>query len=149
LRRERRRPGRKETAFREAARTALASLLFSIAAVLALLAAAWRWPTLLPDVERWLREGRRYFQAEYGAVVRFLLLELGVALGLALLTDYALGAGREQATIRPVSSWYRVFRMHLPAGTRPFVRVRVEDGTEYCGMLASYTADPEMADREL
>jgi hypothetical protein len=39
LRRERRRPGRKETAFREAARTALASLLFSVAAVLVLLVA--------------------------------------------------------------------------------------------------------------
>jgi uncharacterized membrane protein SpoIIM required for sporulation len=36
LRRERRRPGRKETAFREAARTALAGLLFSVAAVLVL-----------------------------------------------------------------------------------------------------------------
>jgi Family of unknown function (DUF6338) len=39
--------------------------------------------------------------------------------------------------------------MHLPAGAQPFIRVRVEDGTEYCGMLASYTADSEMADREL
>jgi hypothetical protein len=148
LRRERRRPGRKETAFREAGRTALARLLFSVAAVLALLVAGRRWPTLLPDAERWLREGRRYCQAEYGVVVRFLLLELGVALLMAVLTDYAFGA-RQQPTIRPLSSWYRVFRTQLPAGTQPFVRLRVEDGTEYCGMLASYTADPDLADREL
>jgi Family of unknown function (DUF6338) len=148
LRQERRRPGRNETAFREAARTALASLLFSVAAVLMLLVAGRRWPTLLPDAERWLREGRPYFQAEYSVVLRFVLLELAVALLLAVLADYAFGA-RQQPTIRPISSWYRVFRSQLPAGTQPFVRVRVEDGTEYCGMLASYTPDSELADREL
>ncbi len=148
LRRERRRPTWEETAFREASRIALASLLLSVGAVLVLVVVG-RWiPTLLPDVRSWLRNSRNYLPDHFGVVSRFLLLELGVALLLAVLADLALGV-RRRSTIRPLSAWYRVFRAELPHGGQPFVRVRVDDGTEYCGVLAAYSPDYALADREL
>lgn len=145
---ERRRPAREETAFREASRTALASLLLSLAAVLLLVAIGQWKPTLLPDVERWLRDSKNYVPDHYDVVGRFLLLELGVALVLAVLTDLALGV-RRRSTIRPISGWHRVFRTELPRGSQPYIRVRLTDGSEYCGVLAAYSTNYGLGDREL
>jgi len=147
---ERRRPGRTETAFREAGRTALASLLFSVAAVLLLaIVDRWRALGLVPDVAHWLADPPGYLQTAGTVVIRFVLLELAVAVTLAVLVDRAL-AGRRQATVQPsVSGWWQVFRRELPRGARPYARIQLTDGSEYCGTVVLHTLESIPGEREL
>jgi len=147
---ERRRPARTETAFREAGRTALASLLFSLAAILLLaIVDRWRVPGLVPDVARWLTDPPGYLRTAGSVVIRFVLLELTVAVTLAVLADRAL-AGRRQATVQPsVSGWWQVFRRELPREARPYARVQLTDGSEYCGTIVLHTLESVPGEREL
>ena len=80
---ERRRPTLEQSPFREASRVALASLLFSLLALLALAALRTWLPASMPDAGRWLRQGGRYFAANYRLVASFLLAELALAVTLA------------------------------------------------------------------
>lgn len=152
IRRERRRPALEETAFREASRTALASVFFSLLAVTILAGVRARWPEMMPDPGRWLREGNDYLRGSYQTVAWFFVAELILACGLAFGVERVLGWKRG-ATIRSVPIWHRVFRQELPSGKEreylPFVGVRLSDGTEYSGLLAGYSTEYRLADREL
>lgn len=152
IRRERRRPTLEETAFREASRTALASLFFTVVAVSILAAIRARWPWLMPDAGRWLRDPKTYVPDHYRLVAGFFLAELVLACALALGFEKVLGR-KQQATIRLVPVWYVVFRRELPTDKKksfqPFARVRLTDDTEYSGFVASAVYDDDVAKREL
>jgi hypothetical protein len=70
LLRERRRPGRTETALREVSRLVLSSVVLSGIAVAALAAIRTWQPHLMPDPGRWLRDGRGYVDDHYRLIGR-------------------------------------------------------------------------------
>jgi Family of unknown function (DUF6338) len=133
----------------KASSIALASLAFSVFAVVLLAAVRTRLPTILPDPGQWLEQGsKKYLPHHYQLVAGAFLAESVLAITLAAAWSWLLGRGRE-ARIRRVSTWYQVFRELPPKGTDTFVRVLVQGGMEYFGKVISYTTDFDLADREL
>jgi hypothetical protein len=146
--RERRRPLIEETAFREASRVALTSLLFTIMALLGLVAIRQVAGTNLADPGEWVRQGNTYVQYNLGLVATTLLLELALALGLAVVVDWLF---RQSVPGQIVSGsiWYQLFRRRCPKGATPWVHLRLKDETEIWGYVGDYTPDRKLENREL
>jgi hypothetical protein len=148
LLRERRRPSIEETAFREASRIALTSLLFSGTALLILGVLRAIHKSWFVDPGAWLLGGNKYASAHLPAVGVTVVLLLALSLALAFVADFVF---RRQAPGRivPGSIWFAVFRKHRPLGTSPWVHIRLEDETEIWGYAGDYTPDQKLANREL
>jgi hypothetical protein len=145
---ERRRAGADESAFREASRVALASTAFSGAALAILATVRALQPKWMPDPRRLLGDSQAYLAEEYRLVLRALLIQVAIALILALVA-HAILAKTSGASIRQRSAWSLVFHHELPDGTQAHARVRLTDETVYIGRVAHFTANIEHADREL
>ena len=148
LLREKRRPSLEETAFREASRIALTSLLFTVGS-LAVLAIIRRVNnSLVADVAEWIERGNDYVRENLALVSMTLLLELLVALGLVVAVDWFF---RRSAPghIVPGSIWFQLFRRRRPAGTTPWVHIKLVDETEIWGFVGDYSADQDLDNREL
>jgi hypothetical protein len=145
---QRRRVAPTESGFREASRVILASLIFSAIGLSVVAIARAVLPSLLPDPTALLSNQRTYVAAHYRLVAAALVLEVGVAVGLAWVVSVWL-ARRHGAPLRHESAWTRVLRKSTPAGRRPYVRVRLQNGTVYMGAVAHATADLELDEREL
>ena len=139
LLRERRRPFIEETAFREASRISLTSMLFSLGALAILALLQYLGVTWLVDGGRWISEGRAYASSELGRVTATMLAFVGLSLSLSLLTDWLLRRSAP-GRIVPGSVWFSLFRQHRPVGTTPWVHLRLkEDGLEVWGFIGDYT----------
>jgi hypothetical protein len=148
LRRERRRPTIEETAFREASRVALTSLAFTLSALALLAVVRARRPELMPDPGAWLKQGHRYVNEHYRLIARTFLIEISIAAGLALLTDWLL-AGTARGRIVPGSLWFHLLRMQRPDNTVPWLHARLKDETEFWGYLGDYTPEEKLENREI
>ena len=140
MRRERRQPAEKETAFREASRVALTSLAFTTAAlsILIPLSLTGDW---LPDIGDWLERPGTYVPDHYLAVSLFLLLHVLLSCGLAFTAEEFTGRAMTP-TMKTWGVWYHVFNRNLPAGTaRVWLWITTEDGREFKGPLRTYTAE--------
>lgn len=137
-----------ESTFREASRVALSSLIFTAIGLAVVCLVRARWPALMPDPVGLLSGGSSYLAAHYLVVAGALGLEVVVALGAAWAT-HAYLAHRHGAPLRQESAWTSVLRKSVPNGYRPYVRVRLENGTVYMGSVAHATADLELGEREL
>lgn len=146
--RERRRPSLEETAFREASRIALTSLVFTGAAVLLLAIVRALWPEAMPDPGRWLREKQAYVQEEYRLIGRFFLIELVLALTGAFIAD-RIFINRAKGKIFSGSVWYHVLRRDRPRGQLPWISVQLKDKTQIAGFLQYYTPGERLQDREI
>lgn len=149
LRRERRRGGHRESAFREASRTALGSLVFSLVAI-------WTVVGLevvgapFADVAAWSSGGWGYARQNLLLIAWTVVVELAVACGCALLADVLIARyGRELATVRKLSAWTETFRRDCPPNAVPWVHVCLEDGSSFFGSLRSYTVGDAVAEREI
>lgn len=142
----------KESTFREISRVVLVSAICSIpAAFLVLLvlqgiqrAGFDQVPTLreLLSTDPVLFEeklpGTISAVAGFAAVSMFIVWLLGT-----------LRRSRSRASLSSASGWTKVFREHLPEGSIPEVTVRTHDGSLWRGMVANYSADLELEDREI
>ena len=149
LLRERRRPFIEETAFREASRISLTSMLFSLAALAILVTLQHFGVPWLVDASRWLTEGEAYVARQMGRVTATVLAFVSISLGLSLLTDWLLRRSAP-GRIVPGSVWFSLFREHRPDGSTPWVHLRLkDDGTEIWGFIGDYTPDQKLENREL
>jgi uncharacterized membrane protein YidH (DUF202 family) len=145
---QRRRVGVPESAFREASRVVLASLVFSGLGLVVVGLVRTLEPAWMPDPDRLVANPHQYLVEHYRLILAALLLGGSVALGAAGLAHWFLG--REYgSSLRTVSSWRKVFREDQPAGTATHVRVRLRNGTVFTGLIARYTADLDLSDREI
>lgn len=145
---ERRRVGVPESTFREASRIVLASLFFSGLGVLVLIVLRVLIPTWMLDPDRLINEGGAYITDHFQLV----FYAFGVWAIVAFLTAWgahAFFARRHGVRFRPVSTWQKLIRDECPAGYVPHARVRLTNGTVYLGRVEHYTADLDLADREL
>jgi hypothetical protein len=137
-RRERRRPLVNESAFREASRVALSSVIFSTTSLVIMLYFA-RTSGSLPNIADWLADPKGYLAANYQKVGLFLLSEATLACALAWLAESATGSA-VAPHIAPVSIWYAAFRRDVPRNThRIWVWITTENGVQFKGPLRSYT----------
>jgi hypothetical protein len=137
-----------ESAFREISRTVFTSIVISAVSFSLLAVVRAIRPEWIPDPRLFFSRPGSYFADHYGLVLRTFLIE-GVV-GLTIAGGYSLirNASRSDQ-LKSVSSWTRVFRDDRPKGTRPYVQVRLADGTTYVGQVGHFTADLQTADREL
>lgn len=146
---ERRRAGASESAFREASRVMLSSLVFSGLGLGVVCLVRSVQPTWMPDADRLVAEPHQYMVEHYPVILGALFLGEFVALGAAWCAHQLLSL-KDGSGLRTVSSWRKVFRDDLPAGVvAPHVRVRLTNGTVFTGVVVQYTADLDLADREI
>lgn len=147
IRRERRKPPEKQTAFREAGRIALTSLVFTVVS-LAVLVPLTHTGSWLPDLRAWLADPDGYLPDHYLQVTFFLVLHVLLSCALAFTVEELLGR-RISPSMRTWGAWYHVFNSTKPAGTaRVWLRVTLEDGTQFKGPLRTYTAE-DAAERDI
>ncbi len=146
---ERRRAGFAESAFREVSRIILGSLAFSGFAFAVVVIVRTIHPSWMPDPKRLLEPGGSYARDHYRLILRTLVLQEALALVTALAWHLFLAKKQGGATIRPISAWTQVFKRDCPRGHDAYVRVRLEGGVIYSGLVANFTSDLEVGGREL
>lgn len=147
LRRERRRPAIGGSAFREASRIALASVVFDLAALVVLAIVRAIQPAWMPDLRSWLARPTPYLHAHYALIIWTALTGLALAFGFAWLADRL---NRQRGgNIRPYGIWFQLFREDRPAKAVPWVSLRLTDGAEIAGFLAYYVPADDPALREI
>jgi hypothetical protein len=147
LLRERHRPVIGESAFREASRIALASVLFDGAAVAVLAIVRAIRPAWMPDPRSWLAHPTPYVRAHYGLISWIVLAGLALAFVFATLADQL--NRKQRGNIRPQGMWFQLFRTDCPPKTVPWVSLRLTDGTEIAGFLAYFVPADDPALREI
>jgi hypothetical protein len=154
LRRERRRARHQETAFREASRVALGSLVFTVASLLVLTGIQGLFALLglhlLASPQAWLSSGDGYVREHLALIVVSVAVELALACALAIGFDFLLARrGREQASVRQWTAWTEALRLDRPADTRPWVHIFLESGSSFFGYVRSFTPSGPMGEREI
>lgn len=156
--RERARPGLDESAFREASRVALTSLVFTTLslALLALVGALRRqW---LVDLPSWALLGGQYLTSHMWLVAGSVLAEVTLACALAVLaarvaasrdTRASLHAGRTSGKLVKTGVWFQLFHGRLPARKAAWVRADLRDGTRIFGYVYFYTVDEAPRDQQV
>ena len=150
LLRERSRASVAETAFREASRVALVSLVLTLATFGVLAVARLIKPTWIADPGRWLRQGNSYFVDNYGLVVRTGVIAITIACLFALAADWIvrqLAPG--QGKVSKTSVWFKVLRTDRPKNKVPWIHVHLKSGVDYWGFVGYYSAEMSQLDREL
>jgi hypothetical protein len=163
---ERRNPALEQSAFREASRTVLMSLVFTgvSAGIFALL--RMRWPRFLFDPGEFIRNEKLYVSQHYSIVGWSLALQVGLALALVLLVhsvpswlaqlprrltgwmpNWLCDRWRGQMTSGGI--WFDIFRRDVPAGKAPWVHLRLTDGSYIKGYVAHYTPSQKPENREI
>lgn len=132
LLRERRRPSIEETAFREASRIALASLLLTLSALATLAIVSHFSSWLFADPREWFRRGNAYVHENFGLVGRSMLLHLAIAFSLCVLVDWLLRQSA-RGRIVPRSIRFQLFRQRCPDQATPWLHVKLDDETEIWG----------------
>jgi hypothetical protein len=145
--RERRRPALQTSAFREAARIALWSLIFTIPAVVVLALLRPAFPNRLPDVLAWLVQGESYSDRFPSQVVTFLLAEIVVAQVLAIVAATLVGR-HDRGVIRQGDIWHKVFAADCPPD-REVQAMILTAKAEYRGTVVGYTTNADRDKREL
>jgi len=146
---ERRRAGFSESGSRELSRIVLGSLAFSGSAFVLLAILRTVHPAWMPDPRRLLEPRDSYAKDHYRLILRTLALQGSLALTAAWAWHILLAKKQGGATIRPVSAWTQVFKRDCPKGHDAYVRVRLESGVIYSGLVANFTSDLEVDGREL
>lgn len=148
LLRERRRPILEETAFREASRVGLTSILFTRTALLILSMVRTLHPSWVVDPANWLTSGNRYVAQNLPLVATTTAVLLVISLLLAVMTDFTFRR-RAPGHITTGSIWFAVFRQHRPPGGHPWVHLGLVDETEIWGYAGDYTPSESLDNREL
>jgi hypothetical protein len=146
---ERRRAGFSESGFREVSRVVLGSLAFSGFAFALLAIMRTIHPAWMPDPRRLLDPQDSYARDQYRLILRTLVLQASLALTAAWAWHIILAKKQGGATIRPISAWTQVFKRDCPQGHDAYVRVRLEGGVIYSGLVAHFSSDLEVDGREL
>jgi Family of unknown function (DUF6338) len=159
---EQRRAGVSESAFREISRIVLSSLAFSGLAFAVLGVVRWVRPAWMPDPQLLLDSKDPYAKEHYLLILRTLTLQVLFALTGASVWHIILARIQGEpfwqkvlakiqsgATIRQVSAWTQVFKRDCPKGHDAYVRVRLEGGIIYFGLVANFSSDLDVDGREL
>jgi hypothetical protein len=154
LLRERRRAGRAESVFREAARVALGSLGFSLASALLLLGVQGLSAAIFgggPFIDlAQLAGDPTYANRHLNVIVLTMVIELAVACGLALAVDLALAKRKQEITsVRQQTAWHEVFRGDRPKNAVPWVHVQLINGSSFYGYHRSHSASGGPDEREI
>jgi hypothetical protein len=163
---ERRHPAVERSAFREASRTVLTSLIFTALSVGVLALVRKFWPGLIVDTGELIRNQKGYIAVHYSLLIWTVVVQVGLALLLVVLAHCIPGwlaklpspwtkwmpnwlCARTRGVMSSDGIWFDVFRRKAPPGTAPWVHLRLTDGTHIRGYVAFYTAATKPENREI
>lgn len=136
LMRERRRPQREYTAFRETAVVVVASVVFSGVALVILYGVGSWQRSWLPDPGPLIDDTRRYVEANTRLVTRALLIEVVLATALAWFWHQALRRMGPDGKVSANSAWFEVTSGDgNPGGASIVASVSLDGGTTLTGYV--------------
>lgn len=157
------RPETEHTPFREVSLVALTSLFFSAVSVAALALVRALRPGWMPDLQAWLADPGSYVDVHYRLVARAALVELMIALILAVLVHRLLESqwaaplwrwlmhmvySRNRGIVS-TSAWYQVFSSQ-GMDENVYVTLETTSGRVYTGSVVGYSVDAgNPAEREI
>jgi hypothetical protein len=148
---EKRQPRQSETAFREASRVALSSVVFTVLSVSMVAAVRALWPTPFPSLVSWRSQGWAYVAAHPGLALWPLVAIVVVSCGLAVVAGWWTTKG-SAASIANYGSWYQTLRVDPPTKphrTIPWLHIKMKDETQFWGHLRYYTDADDADVREI
>ncbi|WP_264028757.1 DUF6338 family protein [Mycobacterium mantenii] len=108
LLRERRRPPRTYSTFRETGVIIAASVLFSLPAIVILFLIHGFEPRPFPDLQKLAESPGKYAPDHLGSVVGLIVAFVAVAVGIAAIWDLILQLFRRRAPVTPFPVWYEI-----------------------------------------
>lgn len=139
---------RDESTFREISRTVLYSVVFAFAALPVTALISWAFPHQFATPGELLRTADSLSGAERVRAAWTFCLQCGVSSALAVLWNL-YHRRNSPANIKSESAWTAAFRTYCPDGHVAMVRVSLEDGTAWEGMVDAFSADFEHDAREV
>jgi hypothetical protein len=150
LLRERSRPQRQHTAFRETAIVVIGSVAFSSIAVASLAVVRSIWPGWMPDPHALAADPGDYAAEHIGVVTRALAIEVGVATMLAFAWHRVLCRVRPGGQMSANPAWFEVTDGNAnPRRDRVLAFVELEDGSAMRGFIKGYDFAPDQTLRTL
>jgi hypothetical protein len=129
-------------------RVALSSVAFSGLALAILAVVRAKRPALMPDPRLLISRDPKYFLANYRLI--FVAFAVFFALSLLLAFLWYLILARWTGTqIRQESGWSRALKKDRPRDCETYVRLRLEDGLVYSGLVAHFSPDLSGENREI
>lgn len=145
----RRRAGVDESAFREASRVALSSLVFSLLAALLVVPRASRSPIVVRAARAVEAGGLSWLSSEGLALLGVAVAQLVLSCVLAFGWHSVLRLIGHGGNIVLGSAWTRVFRLDLPDDHEGYVLAKLTSGAVWAGRVLSFSPDLELDHREL
>lgn len=150
LLRERSRPERARSAFRETAVVVVASVVLSGAALGVLLLIREIQSNWLPSPRDLVRSPGAYSTEHLELVVRALTAHVVLACGLAYAWHRLLCWKRPGGKISPNPAWFEIVRGNAnPRNDRVLVSVELQDGSGVRGLVKGYDLKPDQSLRSL
>jgi hypothetical protein len=150
LLRERSRPQRQHTAFRETAIVVIASVAFSSIAVTLLAVVRWIWPGWMPDPHALAADPGDYAAEHVGVVARALAIEVVTATMLAFIWHRLLCRLRPGGQMSANPAWFEITNGNAnPRRDRVLAYVELEDGSALRGFIKGYDFAPDQTLRNL
>lgn len=151
LLRERARPALDESAFREASRVALTSLVFTTVSILVLTLFSVIVPGVLVDLAEWMQSQSAYVGDHLWLVAWSVFAEVGVACILAWLAAAALSKWVDDPSVKisKKNVWELAILESRPHGKVAWVAVELKDDVTVWGYVHYFTTDLPLEDREL
>lgn len=150
LLRERSRPQRQHTTFRETAIVVIGSVAFSSIAVASLAVVRSIWPGWMPDPHALAADPGDYAAEHVGVVTRALAIEVGVATMLAFVWHRLLCRLRPGGQMSANPAWFEITDGNAnPRRDRVLAFVELQDGSAMRGFIKGYDFAPDQTLRTL
>lgn len=140
----RREPEANESAFREASRVALSSLVFSLPALAVVVLVSTRVHRVTRVAHRVASGDVVLFSVVGFIILVVMLVELALACLFAYVTHRVLMHSSDSSDIDRISAWKKAFRHDRPADHEVHVRAKLKCGSVWTGRVVSYTPDFEV-----
>lgn len=147
---QRRRPNTDESVFREAGRVVQASVWLAapgiaLAVLLFLMLSAGE----IPRFGKIVGGDGRYLEENDWQLLLAVVAYLAGSVGTAYAVDLFLRRKHGGSLTSTHSQWAQAFSNDLPDGAQTFVRITLNSGERWAGLVAHYSADLEVGGREL
>ncbi|MFC7401937.1 DUF6338 family protein [Citricoccus sp. GCM10030269] len=145
---QRRRPNADESIFRESSRVVQASVWFAFPGVTLAILLWWVLDRQKVPQPSEIVDGGVFVELGWGFPLG-LVAYLAGSVGTAYLTDLWLRRKHGATLTSTHSQWVQAFKRDRPEATQTYVRLKTDSGDEWSGLVKHYSADFEVAGREI
>lgn len=138
-----------ESAFREASRVVLASVALGVPGAASGYLAWIMMNGQPPVLSKLLAGDGAYYRDQAETIFWAVVWYVASSVVVAAAINFALDLVKGKSLTPNHSQWTQVFRFEPPKGSRAYVRVNTKSGLWWAGQVMHFTADLEVAGREI